>query len=431
MKKLIKNVMIVSMDENENIIDKGYILIDGEKIAEVKSGEYSLKQDSKDIEIIDGEGYCALPGLFNCHTHAAMTILRGYGEGLPLMRWLNEKIWPMEAKFKEKHIEMGTQLACIEMLRSGTVAFNDMYFYQEKVMEVAEKFNIKAVIGIPLIGDNWRKQLKEAQDLSEKVKRSNSKLVKSMFAPHATYTLTKEALKEVADAAKSCRSSIHIHVAETNDEAQIIKDKYNMTPCELLEETGIFDNHTVSAHCVHLNDNDIDIIKRHDVNPVYNPQSNMKLASGISPAAGMMDKGINVCLGTDGASSNNNLNMFEEMETGAMLQKLYCKDATKLDAASMLKMATVNGAKALQYENDGAIKKGNYADIILININKPNMIPVIDICSNIVFSANGSEVEYVIINGKTVIDKGNFVYIDEEKVLYECKKFIKELYSSI
>lgn len=431
MRKLIKNVMIVSMDEKNTIINKGYILIDGEKITEVESGEFSFKDGAHDIEIINGEGYCALPGLFNCHTHAAMTLLRGYGEGLPLMRWLNEKIWPMEAKFKERHIEIGTQLACIEMLRRGTVAFNDMYFYQEKVMEVAEKFNMKAVVGIPLIGDKWEKQLKEAQDLSQKVKSSNSKLVKSMLAPHSTYTLTREALKEVADAAKSFKSGIHIHVAETNDETEIIKNKYNMTPCELLEETGIFDNHTVGAHCVHLNDRDIDIIKHHDVNPVYNPESNMKLASGTAPVADMIDKGINVCLGTDGASSNNNLNMFEEMETGAMLQKLYYKDATKLDAESMLKMATVNGAKALQYENAGSIRKGNYADIILIDINKPNMIPVLDICSNIVFSADGSEVSYVIINGKTVINKGHFVYIDEEKVLYECKKFIEELYYNI
>lgn len=425
METLIRNVMIIPMDKESGIIDRGYILIDENKIVKVKSGEFT--SDTSSMDIIDGRGYCALPGLFNCHTHAAMTLLRGYGEGLPLMRWLNEKIWPMEAKFTEKHIEVGTRLAVVEMLRSGTVAFNDMYFYQEKVMEVAEEFNIRAVLGIPLIGDNWQQQLNAAVELTERVNRSDSGLIKSMFAPHSPYTLSKEALIEISKAAEQYEKGIHIHIAETEDEINIIKQNYNMTPCELLEQTGIFNNKTIGAHCVYLTNNDLNILKEHNVSAAFNPESNMKLASGTSPVVKMLHNGINVCFGTDGASSNNNLNMFEEIRSGAFLQKLCNKDTTVLDAKTVLNMATVNGARALGFEHSGVIKEGFDADIIMLNINKAHMAPMYDAYSNIVFSANGSEVEYVIINGNMVMKKGEFLSIDEEKIIYDSRNLCKTL----
>lgn len=425
MNVLIKNITIVTMDNDKEVIDKGYILIENQIIKNVEKGEFEGNESG--MEIINGDGYCAIPGLYNCHTHAAMTLLRGYGEGLPLMRWLNEKIWPMEAKFKKEHIEIGTKIAILEMLRTGTIAFNDMYFYQENVMEIAEEFGIRAMLGIPIIGDDWQKQLADSEKLADKITKKNSPLIRTMFAPHSPYTLSKDALIQIGKSAKNFESGIHIHIAETEDEINIINEKYKMTPFELLEETNIFDNHTIGAHCVHVNNNDMEIIKRYSLNPVYNPQSNMKLASGISPVSEMIENGINVCMGTDGTSSNNNLNMFEEMETGALLQKLYYKDATKMDGKTVLKMATINGAKALNFKNTGAIKVGNCADIVLIDINKPNMIPTHDIYSNIVFSSYGNEVSYVIINGKIIMRKGQFVYIDEEKIIYECKKFVAEM----
>ncbi len=420
MKILIKNAMILTMDENENIINRGYVLINNNVIEQVSSGDF--QGQTSDFTIIDGKGYCVMPGLINCHTHAAMTLLRGYGEGLPLMRWLNEKIWPMEAKFKEKHIKLGTELAVIEMLRSGTTTFNDMYFLQNIVKEAAIESGMRAVLGIALIGDKWESQLKDACNLADTVINEKNDLIDTMFSPHSPYTLNEEALKEISSEAKRYNKGIHIHISETQDENNIISNKYNMTPCELLEKCGIFKNKTVAAHCVHLSKNDMDILSNYKVSPVYNPQSNMKLASGVAKAGEMLEMGINLCLGTDGTSSNNNLNMFEEMETGAMLQKLYYRDATKFGGKTMLKVSTVNGAKALNIKNLGSIKKGYKADMILINLNKPNMIPLYDIYSNIVFSANGSEVEYVIINGKIIMEKGNFVKIDEEKIKYECNK---------
>ncbi|WP_373898989.1 amidohydrolase [Haloimpatiens sp. FM7315] len=421
---LIKNATIITMDEDNTIINNGYVLIKDNIIKEVSKGDY--KGELLNLKVIKGEGFCVMPGIINCHTHSAMTLLRGYGEGLPLMRWLSEKIWPVEAKLKEKHIEMGTMLACIEMLRSGTTAFNDMYFMQREVKKVAVDTGMRAVLGLPIIGENWEKQIEYSLELLNEIRKENRENINMMFAPHAPYTLNFEALKSISEVAKRENKGIHIHIAETKDELNTIKDKYNMTPCELLEKSGVLDVNVLGAHCVHLSESDMEIIKGKKVNPVYNPQSNMKLASGIAPVAKLLELGVNVCLGTDGASSNNNLNMFEEMETGALLQKLKYEDATKLSAYNVMKMATVNGAKALGFEKLGEIKEGFKADMIMLNLNKPNMIPNYDICSNIAFSANGSEVEYVIINGKIIMEKGAFLNIDEEKVLFECNKLCKE-----
>ncbi|MFD3156195.1 amidohydrolase [Haloimpatiens sp. FM7330] len=425
MKILIKNTLIITMDKDNEIIDKGYVLIKDKKIVKVDSGEYEGKLE--EVKVIDGNNYCVMPGLINCHTHASMTLLRGVGEGLPLMRWLKEKIWPMEAKFTEKHIRIGTEIACLEMFRSGTTTFNDMYFMEQYVLDVVRNYGMRAVLGLSIIGDKWEEQIKQTIDLIDIIDNDKSGLMKVMFAPHSPYTLNYDALKQVGQLAKEYKKDIHIHISETKDEVNIIKDKYNKTTCELLLDTGIFNSKVVGAHCIHLTDSDINIMKENNVSAVYNPQSNMKLASGMARIVEMNETGINVCIGTDGTSSNNNLNMFEEMETGALLQKLKYNDATKLDGKTMLKMATINGAKALGIEKVGMLKEGYKADMIMVNLNKPNMVPNNDIYSNLVFSANGSEVEYVIVDGNIIMEKGEFTRIDEEKVLFECNNISKTL----
>lgn len=426
---LIENIMIVTMEQEQDVIEKGYILIKDNKIKEVNAGEYLGKEEN--LYKIDGKDHCAMPGLINAHTHAGMTIFRGYGEGLPLMRWLNEKIWPIESKLKNNHVKIATELAALEMLRSGTTCFNDMYFYEEEIIKVAKEFNIRSVIGVSIMGDNWEHQLKEAIDLDKKIKEDKSGLIDSMIAPHSPYTLSIEALQTIAKEAKLKNKNIHIHISETQDEVNIIKEKYNKTSCELLQDIGIFNSKVAGAHCVYLTHNDMKILKENGASVIYNPQSNMKLASGIARIAEMNDIGINVCLGTDGTSSNNNLNMIEEMETGTILQKLYYKDATKLNAKQVLKMATYNGARALMNDKKlGKIKEDYLADIVLLDLNKPNMIPINDIHSNIVFSANGSEVDYVIVNGDIVMEKGEFKHIDEEKILHNFKEMCNDIFNS-
>ncbi len=425
MKILIKDLMIITMDEDREVIDKGYILIKDNIITKVQPGEY--KGDTLGMEVIEGKNYCAMPGLINCHAHSAMTLMRGSGEGLPLMQWLEEKVWPMEKKFAEEHIEIGTKLAMIEMLRTGTTTVNDMYFMENIVGKAAKEFGMRAILGTSILGEEWKNQLAYAEKLHKEVYTKDNDMLKTMIAPHSPYTLSEEALKMVGEKSKELGVGIHIHIAETLDEINIIKDKYGLTPCEFLEKCGIFENKTMGAHCVHLNKQDMDIMSAYGVSAIYNPQSNMKLASGIASIVEMIDRDINVCLGTDGACSNNNLNMFEEMETGSMLQNIATMQPSRLSSKLMLSIATLNGAKALNYDNLGKIKEGYTADLIMLNLNKPNMVPAYDIFSNLIFAANGTEVEYVIINGDLIMRKGEFVKIDEEKIIWQCKHLVENL----
>ncbi len=422
---LLRDVMIATLDTKNEVIESGYVLVKGETISQVSAGRYEGSLEG--IRVIDGKGYCVLPGMVNCHTHMAMTLLRGYGEGLPLMRWLNEKVWPMEAKFKEEHIVAGSKLAMVEMLRSGTTTFSDMYFYQDAVEGCAQEYGMRAVLGYPIMGEGWESLLNSYLGSVKRINSGASAMSRAMLAPHSPYTLTKDALKGIAAAAKELGCGIHIHVSETEDEQGIVKQNYGMTPTELLLEAGVFDVKTMAAHCVYLSDGDMEIMKRRNVSPVYNPVSNMKLASGAARVADMLGRGIGVCLGTDGASSNNCLNMFGEMKAGALLQKLTGRDTTALSGREMLEIAAPNGAAALGFENLGRIKPGYLADLIMVNLNKPTMVPVHDIHTNLVFSANGSEVEYVMINGRLVMDKGEFTEIDEERAVYEASKTAADL----
>jgi 5-methylthioadenosine/S-adenosylhomocysteine deaminase len=422
---LIRDVMIVTLDPLNEVIRKGYVLVKGDEISQVTTGDFGGSLEG--IRVIDGKGYCVMPGLVNCHTHMAMTLLRGYGEGLPLMRWLNEKVWPMEAKFGEEHIAAGSRLAMVEMLRSGTTTFSDMYFFQDAVERCSQEYGMRAVLGYPIMGDAWESLLNSYLGSIERINSGRSSMSKAMLAPHSPYTCSADALKSIAAAAKDTGCGIHIHVSETEDEQRIVRDSYGKTPSEVLLEAGVFDVKTMAAHCVYLSDSDMKILKSRNVSPVHNPVSNMKLASGAARVADMLGKGIGVCLGTDGASSNNCLNMFGEMKAGAVLQKLTCRDTTVLSGRTMLEIAAPNGAAALGFEKLGRIKPGYLADLIMVNLNKPSMAPVHDIHSNLVFSANGSEVEYVIINGRLIMDKGEFTEIDEEKAVYEASRMAADL----
>lgn len=422
---LINDVMIVTMENRDEIINRGYILIEDGIIKEVIEGEYP--NNTSDLKLIDGSGCVAIPGLINCHTHIPMTLLRGYGEGLPLMRWLNERIWPFEAKLNGDDIKIGTELGILEMIKSGTTTFVDMYFFEEVVGRVASDAGIRACLGSPLIGDMWESQLEESIKLKEVFR--NNPLIKVMAAPHSPYTCNKEALKKVGDTARRYDMPVHIHISETEDECNIVNDRYGTTSTRLCEEAGLFDgNSVIAAHCVHMTDEDIEIINKYNVSPAYNPVSNMKLASGMAPVGKMLSKGINVSIGTDGASSNNSLNMLEEMKTAAILQKLSNSDATVLSGYETMKLATVNGARAIGMEGVlGKIKSGYAADIVLLDIRKPHMVPLYDIYSNIVFSAQGGDVKTVLINGRVVMENYDVKFVDEEFVVCRAQGVVEDI----
>ena len=422
----IKNCSIVKMTGKDDIINNGYIIIDGGKIKKVGSGEPPAETEGK---FIDGSGTVALPGLINTHTHCSMTLLRGYGEGLPLMRWLTEKIWPFESKLTPDDIYEGARLASLEMIKSGTTCFVDMYFSEDRVCQAIQESGIRGVIGSAIIGDSWKKELDIFPEFYHKYNNSHEGRVGVLLSPHAPYTCSEDALKAIANLAQQIGCGVNIHIAETIDEARQIEEKYSASPVEFLEATGLLDcSSVIGAHCVHVDERDMDILKKHNVNVAHCPQSNMKLSSGISPVWKMLSSGINVSLGTDGTSSNNNLDMIEEMQTASYLQKLFTGDATALPPYCCLEMATINGAKALHMTDClGSIEEGKKADIILIDIDKPHFIPLHDLCANIVYSGSGRDVKTVIVDGKILMKDYEVLTLDQEKIMYESKRKVEQL----
>lgn len=369
--------------------------------------------------ILDGTEFLAMPGLVNAHTHAAMTLLRGYADDMHLQQWLSEKIWPLEAHLTGDHVYWGTRLACLEMIRSGTVAFNDMYFFMKDAARAVEESGIRAVLshGIITFGDEEKleAELKATADLVSHVKSLNNPGIKPAIAPHAPYTVPPDHLEICAEYSENEKIIIHTHLAETKQEVDDCQKAHGMTPAALLDKAGCLTKRTVAAHGCWLSEEDCRLLGERGSFIVHNPVSNMKLATGRAmPYHWLMEQGANVCLGTDGCSSNNNLDMYEEMKTAALCQKFYWNSDTVLPAAEALSMGTSRGSAALGYHG-GEIKEGMPADIVLISLKHPSMVPLHNPVSNIVYSANGSAVDTVICQGKILMY--NSYIPDEEEII--------------
>ncbi|ENN96303.1 N-ethylammeline chlorohydrolase TrzA [Methanocaldococcus villosus KIN24-T80] len=415
---LIKNVYVNGKRQD--------ILIEGNKIKEI--GEVKKEEE---MEVIDGSDKIAIPGLINTHTHIPMTLFRGVADDLPLMEWLNNYIWPMEAKLNEEIVYYGTLLGCIEMIKTGTTTFNDMYFYLEGIAKAVNESGIRAVLAYGMIDlfdeERREREIKNAKKYIKYIKDLNNSRIIPALGPHSAYTCSKELLEEVSKLAKEQNLLIHIHMNETLDEIKIVKEKTGMEPFKYLDSFGFFDNNNVvAAHCVHLTEEEIEIIKRNNISISHNPISNLKLASGIAPIEKLLKKGVNITLGTDGCGSNNNLNLFEEIKTVAILHKGVNLNPRLVKAEEAFKFATENGAKALNIKA-GRIEKGYLADIVLIKLNKPFLYPKENIYSHLVYAFNGT-VDDVIIDGKIVMRDNKILTLDEEKV-YE--KFEKAYYKLI
>ncbi|MBM7854381.1 5-methylthioadenosine/S-adenosylhomocysteine deaminase [Desulfohalotomaculum tongense] len=426
---IIRNVDILTMTEGQEIIKKGEIAISGNKILSV--GEKGSAPENFEPAVqIDGSNMVAMPGFVNCHTHAAMTLLRGYADDLPLMEWLNNKIWPLEAKMKAEDIYWGTLLACVEMIKSGTTTFADMYAFMDQAAEAAVESGMRAVLARGLIGvaPNGAEALEESRDFISRYQGAAGGRITTMLGPHAPYTCPPDYLEKVMGAAEELGVGIHIHLAETLTEERDIVKQYGRRPVQHLEGLGLFNYPTLAAHCVHVDDEDIRILAENNVGVAHNPESNMKLASGIAPVQKMLAAGVKVGLGTDGASSNNNLDMLEEMRTAALLQKVSHMDPTAMPAYKALEMATAGGAGALGLENEvGRLKAGLKADIILVNFNKPHLYPRHDICAHMVYSAHSADVDTVIIDGELVMQNRKILTLDEEEIFQNVDRCIERL----
>lgn len=422
---LIKNAHILG--KNENILQS--LLIKNDKIVDI-----GLEIPEVGIDkIIDAQGKILMPGLINTHTHVSMTLFRGLADDLNLDSWLNDYIWPTEAHLNGDYCYIGALLGCVEFIKSGTTTFNDMYFYMEDVARAVKDSGLRACLSYGMIDFNdsekRKNEIKANIELFENCNNIADGRIHVFLGPHAPYTASKDLLLKVRQLADELNTKIHIHVSETQKEVEDMIEETGMRPFEFLDSIGFLGPDVIAAHGVWLSDNEIEIIKRNNVKISHNPCSNMKLASGISPVAQMIDEDICVSIGTDGASSNNNLDLIEEMKTASLLQKVSTLDPKVLNAAETVAMGTVEGAKTLGLEDEiGSIEIGKKADIILVDRNAANMCPdSTELSSNIVYAAKGCNVDTTICNGKILMENRKLTFLDEDEIYNKAREAIEQL----
>ena len=421
MKTLISGATVVTVDEQQAIVTDADVVVEDQFISYV--GPKKEWQEEFD-QIVNGQGKLVMPGFVNGHGHAAMSLLRSIADDVPLMYWLEEKIWPMEAKLKREDVYWGTMLAILEMIKGGTTTFTDMYFFMDQVAEAAEETGIRAVLsrGLVGIGHMSEQGLEESEQFVNNWQGRADGRITTMLGPHAPYTCPPEYLKRVLTLQEKLDVPLQIHLCETQDEVAGIEKNHGVTPVELMQKTGLFKAPVVAAHCVHLTDEDMEILKENNVHVVHNPGSNLKLGSGISPVPDLLKRGITVGLGTDGAASNNNLDMMEEMRLAALLHKGVRMDPTVMSAREALTLATRDSARALFLDDVGSLEPGKKADIIMIDLNKPHLTPHHDVVAHLVYAAQSSDVTWVMVDGKVLMADGQLTTMDEEKIIFQAEQ---------
>ncbi|MGE4453424.1 MAG: amidohydrolase [Sphaerochaeta sp.] len=421
MKLRITNTLIVPMTQ-EGLTLIGDIGIDGNHIAFVGTSDSDFQAD----RVIDGSSFLAMPALVNAHTHLSMELMRNYKDSLPTLHsWLAE-IFPIEDKLTEEDVYHASLLGVIELIQSGCTTFTDMYFHPQATAQAALQGGIRGSIGVTLFGalEENRKQFAERERmLAPYLERSNGRLTLNV-APHAIYTCTKETYQFAADWARKRGSVLHTHLSETRKEVEDCIAETGMTPPAYLASIGVLqDVKSMLAHCVHLSDEDVALLSSADATIVHNPSSNLKLSSGIAPIASYLDAGIPVALGTDGASSNNNLNMFEEMHIASLLQRVVDTRNQKLSPYQVVKMATSTGAQALGLgDTIGTLEPGKEADLVLIDLNKSHLTPLNDPFSALVYATQASDVDTVICQGKILMEHRKVLTIDEKQTILDVQK---------
>jgi 5-methylthioadenosine/S-adenosylhomocysteine deaminase len=418
---LITNALVDEKNVDIFVSGAGIIEAMGEK-------ERTRHKDDADF-VIDAGQALALPGLVNTHTHAAMSLLRGYADDMILQDWLSQKIWPLEAHLTGDDVYWGTKLACLEMIRTGTTAFNDMYFFMDRAAQAVDETGIRAVLSHGFIDlsldDKRESECRATEALANHVKSLNNSRIKAAVGPHAIYTVSKKGLAWCAEFSKEQDIGIHIHLSETEKEVTDCVAQNGKSPAALLDECGILTDRTVAAHCCWLDEAESALLGKRGVSVSHNPASNMKLATNRAmPYHWLSAAGANVCLGTDGCASNNNLDMFEEAKIASLLQKFYWNNPTQLPAPAALAMATSAGTKALRF-NTGTLAVGAPADLILVTTKSACNTPLHNATSNLIYSCNGGAVETTICNGKVLMLDGEIP--GEDAILAGAAKSAQEL----
>ncbi|MFC1842456.1 amidohydrolase [Candidatus Dependentiae bacterium] len=405
---LVSNGTVLTMNSQKKIIPNGAVAVRDGKIIAVGLTK-ALEQAYKAKKIINASGGVIMPGLINAHTHTAMTLFRGFADDMPLMEWLQKYIFPAEKKHvTPEFVYWGTKLACYEMIKGGTTTFVDMYFFEDSVAQAAYEMGMRAIVGETIIefptpdSKNYKQALEQTKKLVEKWK--NNPLITPAIAPHAPYTSSKEMLLAIKSFAEKYDVPVITHVCETKSGINQVISKHKMRPVKFLDSIGLLNKRLIAAHCVHLTDNEIALLAQKKVGVAHCPVSNMKLSSGIATVYKMLKTGVLVGLGTDGAASNNSLDMFGEMKTAALLQKVATGKPTALNAYQTLELATIGSARAIHMGNKiGSLEPGKKADIIVVAIDQIHQIPVYHVASQLVYASKAPDVQTVIINGKIIM----------------------------
>jgi 5-methylthioadenosine/S-adenosylhomocysteine deaminase len=419
---LVKDPMILTMNKDQEVIEKGAILISGDTITKVLATD-EVPDDHSSKKVIQAEGMVAIPGLINAHSHLAMTLFRGLAEDLPLKRWLN-KVWEYELSIlDEEAVRIGFQLALAEMIRGGVTTAHDMYWHFDATMALAEEHAFRLISGPPLtdLGDiDAASMVEQARVTLDGTGAFN--FVHPVIQAHSVYTTSPDLMYEAKRLKEEYKVPFTTHASETAAEVQTAIEQFGKTPIEVLHSYDLLDDRSVLAHCVHINDEEIDILAQTQCNVVHCPESNLKLGSGIARVAEFIAAGINVCVGTDGAASNNDLDMFTELRTAALLQKGSMQNPEVLTTYELLEAGTTCGAMAYGLDEQiGSLDAGKKADIVLVDLRKPHLTPQHDIFASLIYSVNKADVALVMIGGQIHFEDGVLTLIDEEKILAEAK----------
>ena len=433
---IIRGATVVTMDASWRVIENGAVAIKGERIVAVgTSSDVSAKYSA--ARAINAAGKVVMPGLINTHTHVPMVLFRGIADDLVLMEWLQKYIFPAEAKnVDEQFVRWGAKLGCLEMILGGTTTYVDMYYFEDAIADETARAGMRAVLGETLIDfpapDNktWEAGMAYVDKFA--VKWKGHALITPAIAPHSGYTVSTDHLKQAHSFSQRLGVPLVIHVAEDPAEVKTIKERYGASPVAYLERIGLLDEKVIAAHMVWPTSDDIKTLVKRSVGVAHCPQSNMKLAAGTAPVPQMLKAGVAVGLGTDGAASNNDLNLWEEIDTAAKLHKLISMDTTVLNAREALEMATIRGARAIHQDREiGSLEAGKRADLIIVSMDSAHQTPLYNVYSQLVYATKASDVETVIINGRAVMENRRVITIDERSVRARANEYRDRIRKSL
>lgn len=424
-KWLIRNGIFATMDEVRPLVT-GWMAIEDDRIADMGEGEPPAERLAAATETLDGRGLVFMPGLVNTHGHAAMSLLRGFGDDRDLQDWLQNYMWPMEGQFTGEDVYWGSALSVAEMIKSGTTTFLDMYDHMDRVAQVTDTSGMRAVLTRGMIGavpeDVQQEKLRDAIEFAKTWHGAANGRIRAMMSPHAPYTCPPEFIVKVVETAHDLNLPLHTHMSESKFEVEQNVRDYGVRPPEHLDRLGFFSRPALLAHAVHLTDEEIALLAERGAAVAHNPVSNLKLASGVARVPELLEAGVTVGLGTDSAASNNNLDLFEEIRMAALLHKGVSGIPTVIPAAEALRMGTVYGARALGLDGEiGQLRPGMKADFIALSTENTRFVPRTDLLSHLAYSATGAHVRHVWVDGRQLLKDGELLTLDESRILHEAQ----------